>query len=153
MEYEKIHECPSVCILYWKEFMMQVYVPCVRLQDGRKTQREMIKKEYQQKCYGIFHRFRDLNVYFGKKSLIWHDEERIKDKLRRPANSLDWEQVNKMWSKIGDDPRNLCLGLSADGINPHSLLSSKYSYWPIILAIYNLPPWLCMKYKFTMLNY
>ena len=39
-----------------------------------------------------------------------------------------------------------------DGINQHSILSSKYSCWPVILAIYNLPPWLCMKQKFTMLT-
>ena len=35
-------------------------------------------------------------------------------------------------------------------INPHSTLSSKYSCWQVILAIYNLPPWLCMKQKFTI---
>ena len=84
------------------------------------------------------------------KSLIWHDEERIKDaKLQHLTNSLAWEQVHKMWSKIGDDPRNLHLDLLVDVINQHSLLSSKYSCWPVIVAIYNLPPWLCI---FTMLT-
>ena len=67
------------------------------------------------------------------------DEERIKDgKLWHPADFLAWKQVDKMWSKIGDDPRNIGFVLSADGINPHSSLSSKYSCWPVILAIYNL---------------
>ncbi|KAM6553910.1 hypothetical protein CsatB_014672 [Cannabis sativa] len=47
---------------------------------------------------------------------------------------------------------NIRLGLSADGINPHTSLSSKYSCWPIFLVIYNLPPWLVMKRKFTMLT-
>ena len=71
--------------------------------------------------------------------LTCFNEERIKDgKLRHLADSLAWERVDKMWSKIGDDPRNLCLGLSADGINLHNLLSSKYNCWPVILAIYNL---------------
>ena len=78
--------------------------------------------------------------------MIWHDEQRIKDgKLRHPANSLAWERVDKIWSKIDDDPRNLRFGLSANGKNPHSSLSSKYSNWPIILTIYNFPLWLCMK--------
>ena len=73
--------------------------------------------------------------------MIWHDEDITKDrKLSHWADSLAWEQVNKIWSKIGDDPRNLHLGLSVDGINPHSTLNSKYSCWPVILAIYNLPP-------------
>ena len=94
-------------------------------------------------CNNIFHRFWDLNIFFRNeqhaKSLKWYDEERIEDgKLRHLADSLAWERVDKMWSKIGDDPRNLRLGLSVDGINPHSSLSSKYSCWPIALAIYNL---------------
>ena len=54
--------------------------------------------------------------------------------------------------KIDDDPRNLRLGLLVDDINPHSSLSSKYSCWPVILGIYNLPPWLCMNRKFMMLT-
>ena len=57
-----------------------------------------------------------------------------------------------MCSKIGDDPRNLRLGLSANDVNVYSSLSSKYSCWLVILAIYNLPPWLYMKRKFTMLT-
>ena len=52
-----------------------------------------------------------------EKSSIWHDEERIKDrKLRHPIDFLAWKQVDKMWSKIGDDLKNLHLNLSADGI-------------------------------------
>ena len=65
---------------------------------------------------------------------------------------MAWEQVDKIWSKIGDDPRNLHLSLSADDINPHSSLNSKYSCWQVILAIYILPPWLCIKRKFTTLK-
>ena len=59
--------------------------------------------------------------------------------------------MDKIWQKIGDDLRNIFLGLSADGINPHSTLSSNYSYWLVIFSIYDLSPWLCMKQKFTML--
>jgi hypothetical protein len=31
--------------------------------------------------------------------------------------------------------------LSTDGMNPFGDLSSSHSTWPIILTIYNLPPW------------
>ena len=47
---------------------------------------------------------------------------------------------------------NLHLGLSADGINPHTSLSSKYSCWPVMLVVYNFLPWLCMKRKFIFLT-
>ena len=56
-----------------------------------------------------------------------------------------------MWEKIKEDPKNLQLGLSIDGINSHSSLSSNYNYWPVTLVIYNLPLSLIMKRRFTML--
>ncbi|GJR71664.1 hypothetical protein Tco_0084029 [Tanacetum coccineum] len=31
-------------------------------------------------------------------------------------------------------------------------MSSRYSTWPVILCIYNLPPWLCMKRKYIMMS-
>lgn len=48
--------------------------------------------------------------------------------------------------------RNLRLGLSANGINLHSSLSSNYSSWLVVLINYNLLPWLCMKRIFMMLT-
>ena len=47
---------------------------------------------------------------------------------------------------------NLHLALSANGVNPHGDMSSKYSCWPIMMVIYNLPPWLYMKRKYIMLS-
>ncbi|KAL4035189.1 hypothetical protein IC575_003870 [Cucumis melo] len=42
--------------------------------------------------------------------------------------------------------------MSTDGINPYGDLSTKYSCWPVIATIYNLPPWLCMRRKYLMLT-
>ena len=36
-------------------------------------------------------------------------------------------------------------------MNPFSEQSSGHSTWPVTLCIYNLPPWLCMKWKFIMM--
>jgi hypothetical protein len=44
------------------------------------------------------------------------------------------------------------LALSTDGMNPHGFESISNTIWPVILVIYNLPPWLCMKRKFMMLS-
>ena len=38
-----------------------------------------------------------------------------------------------------------------DGFNPFGEQSSSHSTWPVTLCIYNLPPWLCMKWKFIMM--
>lgn len=51
---------------------------------------------------------------------------------------------------FGSEPRNLRLALLVDGLNPHSEMSSKYSCWLVMMVIYNLPPWLCMKRKYMM---
>jgi len=83
------------------------------------------------------------------KSLTWHSNGRIIDSmLRHPADSPQWNMINEKFSKFGSDERNLWLGLSIDGMNPHGNMSSTHSIWPVVLTIYNLPPWLCMSANF-----
>jgi len=56
-----------------------------------------------------------------------------------------------LYPEFGAKPRNLQLGLALDGMNPFGNLSTNLSSWPILLMIYNIPPWLCMKRKYMML--
>ncbi|XP_028193232.1 uncharacterized protein LOC114378827 [Glycine soja] len=37
-------------------------------------------------------------------------------------------------------------------MNPFGTLTTNHSSWPVLLFIYNLPPWLCMKRKYVMLS-
>ena len=73
-------------------------------------------------------------------------------KMRHPSYSSSWNLVDHRWPEFSLEPRNLRLAISAEGINPHSSLSRKHSCWPILMIIYNLPPWLCIKIKFMMLS-
>ncbi|RVW72464.1 hypothetical protein CK203_060492 [Vitis vinifera] len=73
-------------------------------------------------------------------------------KMRHPSDSPSWKVIDHRWPDFSAEPRNLRLAISADGINPHSSLSSRYSCWPVVMITYNLPPWLCMKRKFMMLS-
>ncbi|XP_042386572.1 uncharacterized protein LOC121978271 [Zingiber officinale] len=87
------------------------------------------------------------------RNLTWHaDSTRVVGQLRHPVDSPSWKLVDHMWPEFESEPRNLCLALAADGINPHSNLSSRYSCWPIMLVNYNLPPNMCMKRKYIMLT-
>ena len=73
--------------------------------------------------------------------------------MRHPADSPSWRNIDYRWPVFGSEPRNIRLALSADGINLHNNgLTIRYSCWPIVLATYNLPPWLCIKRKFMMLT-
>ena len=87
------------------------------------------------------------------KDLTWHAQEREFDgKMCHLSDSPSWKLIDHKWPDFGGEPRNLRLVISADGINPHSSLSSRHSCWPVIMIIYNLPPWLCMKRKFMLLS-
>ena len=121
MDYQKIHPCPNNCILYCKEFEnASSYIVC-------KCSRWKVNKTSKEDKKGIpvkvlwyispILRFKCLFRKKHAKSLLWHDEERVKnEKLRHPANSPAWNKVVEMWPKIKEDLRNLRLGLSADDI-------------------------------------
>jgi hypothetical protein len=47
--------------------------------------------------------------------------------------------------------RNVRFGLVTDGFDPFSTNSTPYSYLPIFVVPYNVPPSLCMKFEFVFL--
>ncbi|XP_006601656.1 uncharacterized protein [Glycine max] len=87
------------------------------------------------------------------KNLTWHANGRIKDGLlRHPVDSPQWKTIDQLYPEFGQDPTNLRVGLASDGMNPFGNLSCNHSLWPILLIIYNLPPWLCIKWKYIMMR-
>ncbi|XP_026458721.1 uncharacterized protein LOC113359272 [Papaver somniferum] len=65
--------------------------------------------------------------------------------MRHPTDSLAWKHIDTKYPEFASDPRNLRLGLAADGFNPFGDLSAAHSCWPVMLVVYNLPPQLCMQ--------
>ena len=65
---------------------------------------------------------------------------------------LQWKKIDGLYPDFGKEARNLRLGQVNDGMNPYNNLSTQYSSWPVILVIYNFPPWLCRKRKYMMLS-
>jgi hypothetical protein len=51
-----------------------------------------------------------------------------------------------------DESRNARLGLCTDGFNPFGSFAAPYSYWLVILTVYNLPPGMCMRPEFMFLS-
>ena len=85
-------------------------------------------------------------------NLKWHVVGRINDGLlRHPADSPQWKTIDHLYPEFGVEPRNLRLGLASNGMNPFGSLSTSYSSWHVLLMIYNLPPWFCVKHKYMML--
>ena len=79
-------------------------------------------------------------VEITTKDMRWHAKVRCDDGiLRHPADSDAWKEFDKKHVKYSLDPRNVRLGLAADGFNLFGNMNINYSTWPVILKIYNLP--------------
>lgn len=167
MEYRKIHACPNDCILYRGEF--ENLHSCPRCNVSRyKMKRsgpnhneeadEMKIKGPPAKILWYLPIIPRLKRLFAckedSKNMTWHaDREKPNDQLlRHPADSPQWKKINVDFPVFGEESRNVRLGLCTDGMNPFGSLSSIHSSWPVLLVIYNLPPWLCMKRKYIMLS-
>nr|GEZ74707.1 hypothetical protein [Tanacetum cinerariifolium] len=88
------------------------------------------------------------------KEMTWHATGKCTKpgKMQHPVDGKAWKDFDTKYSDFAAEPRNVRLGLAADGFNPFGNLSQSYSMWPVILTTYNLPPWLCMKEIYFMLT-
>ncbi|KAL6538915.1 hypothetical protein OROMI_025241 [Orobanche minor] len=159
MEYEKIHPCPNDCVLYRGDYAD--LKQCPRCNVSRYKRNDYASGSSKEGVPAkvlwylpIIPRFKRL--FSDKKTaelLRWHDIGRKEDGLiRHPADSAQWKNIDQTFETFGGDVRNLRLGLCTDGMSPFGTLSTQYSTWPVILTIYNMPPWLCMKERYLMLS-
>ena len=166
LEIERIHACPNDCVLYRNEYeAMQVCPKCGVSRYKRKDKKTgdcITGKKARMKgppakvvwYFPIIPRFKRLFANpKDAKLLRWHEEERKKDgKLRHPADSPQWRNIDRHFEEFGLEGRNLRIGVSTDGMNPFGSMSSRHSTWPVLLCIYNLPPWMTMKRRYIMMS-
>ncbi|XP_019164339.1 PREDICTED: uncharacterized protein LOC109160506 [Ipomoea nil] len=157
MDIEKIHACPNDCILYRKDYKdLNVCPKCGASRYKNKDACENKKGPPAKVLWylPVIPRFKRMFANPREaKNLQWHAIGRKEDgKLRHPADSPQWRNIDRRWPDFGSENRNLRLGLCTDGMNPHGNMSSRHSTWPVLLVVYNLPPWLCMKRKYIMLS-
>ncbi|GJR82321.1 glutamate receptor 2.8-like protein [Tanacetum coccineum] len=71
-----------------------------------------------------------------------HPAKRITDGVvRHPVDSQAWRTMDDKFPKTVEDPRNLRLGISADGVDINTR-NRHHNVWPVLTVIYNLPLWL-----------
>lgn len=162
LDYHKVHACPRDCSLYWKETAGMD--DCIVCQMPRYKQFEGeendVKKKQQRiphkvvRYFPLIPRLQRLFMSSKTSSLMrWHAEGRIDDgKMRHPADSAVWKNFDNLYPKFASEPRNVKLGLAADGFNPFKAMNVSHSSWPVIIMPYNLPPWLCMKQPHMMMT-
>ena len=72
--------------------------------------------------------------------------------LSHPKDASQWQALNFEDLEFGNDPRNIVLGASTDGVNPFGSQRSTHSMWPVFVWMYNHPPWMCMKRKYIHMS-
>jgi hypothetical protein len=77
-----------------------------------------------------------------------HENDRV---IVHPSDSEAWKVLDRFDAYFTSDVRNVCFGLATDVFDPFSTNSTSYSWWPIFVVSYNLPPSLCMKFGFMFL--
>ncbi|XP_074288757.1 uncharacterized protein LOC141613916 [Silene latifolia] len=160
VDYVKIHACRNDCILFRKDYKELDKCPkCGSSRYKLPKKNSTNSKGVPVKVLWylpIIPRFKRMFANLKEaRNLIWHaggDGRILDDKIRHPTDSTQWKSIDHLFPEFGSDARNLRLGLCTDGMNPFGNLSSQWSTWPVLLTIYNLPPWLCMKRKYLMLS-
>ncbi|XP_076938814.1 uncharacterized protein LOC143607153 [Bidens hawaiensis] len=153
--YEKIHACTNDCALFWKENAKMENCPVCN--ESRWVDKNTKGKKIAQKVlryFPITSRLRRMySSRFTAKDMIWHNTGRSTDgMMRQPVDGKAWQEFDKKYPEFSQEPRNVRLGLAADGFNPFGNMSQTYSTWPVVLTTYNTPPWVCMKESSFMLT-
>jgi hypothetical protein len=68
------------------------------------------------------------------------------------VDGTQWKDFDFQYPKFATESRNIMFALSTDGMNPFGKNRTMHSSWPVILAMYNIPTWLCHKRKYLMLS-
>ncbi|XP_028954422.1 uncharacterized protein [Malus domestica] len=123
LTYVKIDACPNNCMIYWKE--TAELTACSRLYMSKHTAEHM----------------------------RWHTTECPKDGfMRHPSDSPTWKHLDNLYPEFGSEIRNVRLGLASDGFNLFGKMRQDHSTWPVVLSVYNLPLWMCMKQPNLLLS-
>jgi hypothetical protein len=174
MEYEKIDVCKDNCMIFYREHKNEK--KCLKYgklrfievinEDGEtvtmKTAHKQLRYEtvtmktaHKQLCYmPLTPRMKQL--FISKKTarhMRWHKEgvHENDQVMVHPSDSEAWKALDDFDLDFTRDARNVRIGLATAGFTPYNMSASSYSCLPVFVIPYNLPPALCMKYKYMFM--
>jgi hypothetical protein len=155
LSFQSIHACPNGCVLFRGVHKDAMVCPDCRSMRMVRRGSSMVPQRVL-RYFPIIPRLKRMfRSPLQAAAMTWHARVDPRDKLvRHVSQGRAWAHVNTSphFENFGDDPRNLRLGLTTDGINPFSEKRSVYSTWPVLLLNYNVPPWMTTKKFFVMLS-
>ncbi|XP_021775717.1 uncharacterized protein LOC110739569 [Chenopodium quinoa] len=162
LNYKRINACPNDCMLYWKERANDKSCHVCKasrwkLNEKQKEEGALPNEGVPAKVLRYFPlKPRLQRLFMCSKTaelMTWHETDRKKDdKLRHPADGQAWKDFDVAHPQFASDFQNVRLGLTTDGFNPFRTMSVSYSIWPVVLSIYNLPPWLYNKSEYNIMS-
>jgi hypothetical protein len=144
--YELIHVCENNCVLFCKD--LANHDNCPKCKESRWVDADTAKR-LPKKVLRYFPLIPRLKRMFANKATSeetrWHKDKRVpvENEMSHPADGEAWKDFDELFPTFADDARNLRLGLATDGFNPFGNMNTSYSMWPVLLKVYNLPPWAC----------
>nr|GFA09968.1 hypothetical protein [Tanacetum cinerariifolium] len=155
--YESIHACEHDCCLFRgddnKDLDFCPVCNMSRWKDSNTPRKKVPKKVLH--YFPIIPRLQRLyKSSHTAKEMIWHATGKCTKpgKMQHPVDGRAWKKFDTKYPGFAKEPRNVRLGLAADGFNLFGNLSQAYNMWPVKLTTYNLPSWLCMKESSFMLT-
>lgn len=154
----KIHYCPNGCMIYYhpddknlrncKTCGEDRYKHVIR--NGKSKEIPLKKMWY----FPLIPRLQRLYSSIQTASQMRWNRENMREPgyLSHPSDGEAWKHFDEIYPEFAMDPRNVRLGLCADGFAPFDKTGKNYSCWPVILTPYNLPPWMCMRREFLFLT-
>jgi hypothetical protein len=85
--------------------------------------------------------------------MTWYQSHDAVDGVMvHPFDNEARKHFNSVHPRFLLEIKNVCLGLFTDGFNPFELFAPPFSYWSMILMVYNLPTEMCMRLEFMFLS-
>nr|GEY52070.1 hypothetical protein [Tanacetum cinerariifolium] len=156
--YESIHACINDCFLFWGSGENKKMQNCPICNASRWKDLKTKGKKVANKVVHYFSLIPRLQRLYKSqhtaKWMTWHSTGKSKEngQMNHPVDGKAWKIFDIIHSEFAIDPRNIRLGLAADGFNPFGNQSQTYSMWPVILTTYNTHLWICMKETSFMLT-
>ncbi|XP_059281304.1 uncharacterized protein LOC132034998 [Lycium ferocissimum] len=151
---DRIYCCPNGCMLFYKqdadlnECKLYGHARYRRTPSGRMVP---IKEMHY---LPIIPRLKRLFASPSSAPHIrWHNENRrTHGVMGHPSDGEAWKHFDRTYPDFASEPRNIHLGLCADGFAPYSVSAASYSCSHVFLTPYNLPPEMCITSPYISLN-
>ncbi|GJR31838.1 protein kinase, ATP binding site-containing protein [Tanacetum coccineum] len=137
--YESIHACEHDCCLFRgdnnKDLDFCPVCNTSRWKDSNTPGKKVPKKVLR--YFPIIPRLQRLyKSSHTAKDMIWHATGKCTEPVRckHPVVGGAWRKISRTtkYPDFAKEPRNVRLGLAADGFNPFGNLSQAYSMWPCV---------------------